>query len=65
MKDNKIISMLIDLAREQQEWYENARSCESKEVEVEHRAVAFGIGIARNIIEANLCPNHFEKIERI
>lgn len=33
MKDNKIISMLIDLAREQQEWYENARSCESEKIE--------------------------------
>lgn len=62
--EERIISLLLDLWRENNEWYENARQCEHKDAAIEHRAVAFGIGIARDIIEANLCPDHFEEVER-
>lgn len=62
--EDKIISIILDLWRENNEWYENARQCESKETATETRAVAFGIGIARDIIEANLCPDHFEEVKR-
>lgn len=63
-----ILEITIDLARETSAWYEKALNAQLADDEKEanyNEGVATGLGIARDIIEANMFPSHFEEVTRV